>query len=738
MLHQSLNLNLRNNKLFSSEPTPSIDQTLIYCAAATVARLCGKKLTPITSVRRQKPLHNVALQRIQSKIADLRSSIDRIKAFLAGNRARRLLNRVNAICFQHRNHSRYESNHSNANLVLDTLTQKLSVQISKQRKIKNSLTRRDNNKAFNTKEKVFYRNLRSQKKNDTELPDITAVERFWSDTWATPKQHDPNTIWIKEEKEKFCGMPEMITNTISMNILKETLARAQNWKAPGSDRKQNFWYKRFEITQPKLLDLLNQALNTPTDFPDFLVRGTTYLVPKNNGFNRNPENGRPITCLSTLYKLMTACVNRIIYDHLSMHKVLCEEQKGCIRGARGCKEQLTVDQVIIEQSTKNQRNLYVSYIDYKKAFDSIPHTWLIEVLKIYHIHPKVISFLTHIMSKWKTCIEMFKNGTLLKTKEIPIKSGIFKGDYFSALWFCIAINPLSNMLNSSKYGFKIKSNNSEFKINHLLYMDDLKTYASTKAHLNYLLEIVNMFSRDLKMEFGLSKCKTLSIVRGKISPSTQDQIYGIREMQENEIYTYLGAAQSNRMDSAKMKKDLTSEFKGRIHKGAKSHLNGKNLIKAINTYAIPVLTYSFGVIKWSTTDLADLQRKIRTILTQYNLHHPRSCIERMTLPRREGGRGVIDLQTMHTKQITSLRQYFTEQSLNSNLVKATIGADDNLTPLNLKNHIHTQTPTIDDRRRAWAAKPLHGKHYYALRAENVDTETSNFRQENCFPKQKDL
>lgn len=157
--------------------------------------MCGKKLTPITNVRRLKYPHNVALQRIQSKIADLRSLIERIKAFLAGNRTRRLQNRVNAICFQHRNHSRYEPNHNNATLVLDTLTQKLSVQISKQRKIKNSLARRENNKAFNTKDKVFYRNLRSDNtNNDAEIPDIKDVERFWSDIWATPKQHDLNTI----------------------------------------------------------------------------------------------------------------------------------------------------------------------------------------------------------------------------------------------------------------------------------------------------------------------------------------------------------------------------------------------------------------------------------------------------------------------------------------------------------------------------------------------------------------
>jgi hypothetical protein len=35
-------------------------------------------------------------------------------------------------------------------------------------------------------------------------------------------------------------------------------------------------------------------------------------------------------------------------------------------------------------------------------------------------------------------------------------------------------------------------------------------------------------------------------------------------------------------------------------------INGNNLIKAVNTYAVPLLTYSFGVIKWSKTNLQNI------------------------------------------------------------------------------------------------------------------------------------
>jgi len=60
-------------------------------------------------------------------------------------------------------------------------------------------------------------------------------------------------------------------------------------------------------------------------------------------------------------------------------------------------------------------------------------------------------------------------------------------------------------------------------------------------------------------------------------------------------------------------------------------LNGKSTIKAINTYATPVLNFSFGIVKWTPTDLENLQTKMRTLLTRYRFHHPRVAKERLTL-----------------------------------------------------------------------------------------------------------
>jgi hypothetical protein len=67
------------------------------------------------------------------------------------------------------------------------------------------------------------------------------------------------------------------------------------------------------------------------------------------------------------------------------------------------------------------------------------------------------------------------------------------------------------------------------------------------------------------------------------------------------------------------------------------------MMKAINTYATPVLTFSFGIVKWTCTGLDNLQTKTRTLLTRYRFHHSRSAKERITLPRQMNGRGLTDV-----------------------------------------------------------------------------------------------
>ena len=157
--------------------------------------------------------------------------------------------------------------------------------------------------------------------------------------------------------------------------------------------------------------------------------------------------------------------------------------------------------MILENCKKRKRNLSSAWIDYKKAFDSVPHEWILRSLELFKVSPRVVGFLKHNMKNWKTQLTLTHESGTLMSDNINIKRGIFQGDSLSPLLFCISLIPLSLGLGSSGYGYKIKTE----RITHLFYMDDLKLYTKDYSELEGLLKIVKGFSDDVGMEIGLSK-----------------------------------------------------------------------------------------------------------------------------------------------------------------------------------------------------------------------------------------
>jgi hypothetical protein len=89
---------------------------------------------------------------------------------------------------------------------------------------------------------------------------------------------------------------------------------------------------------------------------------------------------------------------------------------------------------------------------------------------------------------------------------------------------------------------------------------------------------------------------------------------------KGEFYKYLGINQSNHIQHSIIKENLEKQFYLRIKSLLKSKLNGNNLIKAVNTYAVPLLTYSFGIIKWSKTNLQNINIQTRVLFTKFCMY----------------------------------------------------------------------------------------------------------------------
>ena len=110
----------------------------------------------------------------------------------------------------------------------------------------------------------------------------------------------------------------------------------------------------------------------------------TYLFPKTQETN-NPKTYRPITCLPTTYKILTSIIADRTYNHLEENNLPPTERKGCRRGSYSCKDQLLINRMILEDCKAKRKKLSAAWIDYRKAFDSVLHSWIIKAMQIYSL-----------------------------------------------------------------------------------------------------------------------------------------------------------------------------------------------------------------------------------------------------------------------------------------------------------------------------------------------------------------
>ena len=61
------------------------------------------------------------------------------------------------------------------------------------------------------------------------------------------------------------------------------------------------------------------------------------------------------------------------------------EQKGCKKKTRGTKDHLMLDKAILKNCKRRKTNLAMAWVDFKKAYDMVPHSWILETLSMFGI-----------------------------------------------------------------------------------------------------------------------------------------------------------------------------------------------------------------------------------------------------------------------------------------------------------------------------------------------------------------
>jgi len=188
-------------------------------------------------------------------------------------------------------------------------------------------------------------------------------------------------------------------------------------------------------------------------------------------------------------------------------------------------------------------------------------------------------------------------------------------------------------------------------------MDDLKLLGRNENGLKNEMKIVQTISKDKSMNFGLEIYARMCLKRGSVQSkmhvgSTFEN--DIKELDLRKAYKYLGIEESFDIQHKNDKEKLKKEYLRRLRPVLGTELGAKNKIQAIASLAVLVLRYSFGIIKWHQEELQKLDRKTWKLLTIHGQHHPKADVDRLYVPRKQGGRGVMQLEAAHAVEITKI------------------------------------------------------------------------------------
>ena len=288
----------------------------------------------------------------------------------------------------------------------------------------------------------------------------------------------------------------------------------------------------------------------------------------------------------------------------------------------------------------------------------VPHSWIKECLDFFGVAENIKTLLVNSMEKWRVmlCAENSELG------EVDIKRGIFQGDSLSPLVLSplslLALIPLSLILRKAKATYEFSG--SKERINHLLFMDDLKLHSRNEKELDSLVQTIRIFSKDIGTEFGIETCAVLVIEKGKIVKSVGIELPDgkvIKSLQEGESYKYLGNLEADRFLGEEMKLKVSKEYFRRLKKDLKLKLNGGNLVQEVNTWAVSFLRYSAAFLSWRRFELQAIDRETRKLSRIYGGLHPKSDVDRLYISRKDGGRGLIAIEDCVELAVRSLEVY---------------------------------------------------------------------------------
>ena len=359
------------------------------------------------------------------------------------------------------------------------------------------------------------------------------------------KESDQRNRWAEHFKEILNRQPPDTTpeiplpeDTLNVNLnpptkaeILKALKTLKNGKAAGPDGIPPEALKTDSKTTADILEPLLQKIWTSKKIPTEWKNGHLVKLPKKGDLGQC-KNWRGIMLLSIPSKVMT----RIILERLkeAIDKKLRPQQAG-FRKDRSCTDQIAALRIIIEQTLEWNTTLYLNFIDFQKAFDSVDREIIWKLLHYYGVPDIYVNLIKQLYID-ATC-QVIHNNKL--TEPFDIQTGVRQGCMLSPMIFLVVVDWIMKETT--------KNNNTGIQwtftqfLEDLDFADDICLTSQKKQHMQSKTDKLAKEAAKTGLHINKEKTELMKINAKQQTPITLEG----ENLKEVNTFTYLGSVVSS-------------------------------------------------------------------------------------------------------------------------------------------------------------------------------------------------